>query len=99
MHTNDIKKDIMSPNHAVCPRLEELDSEAKNSWEYRGLFLDSKEAVRLVNMLKEKLGNTYMMDFEDDAVDCLMTTACNDRPLPPVLDNYDETNAGREVRE
>lgn len=89
VHTADRVQDILAANEDVCPRLNDLFEEAKKSPEYIKRFVKSKESKDL-NKLMDTLGG----DFRDQAEDCLMTTICNDRDLPDVLDDYgrDEEN-------
>eukprot|EP00566_Odontella_aurita_P007066 CAMPEP_0113539014 /NCGR_PEP_ID=MMETSP0015_2-20120614/7689_1 /TAXON_ID=2838 /ORGANISM="Odontella" /LENGTH=746 /DNA_ID=CAMNT_0000438659 /DNA_START=127 /DNA_END=2367 /DNA_ORIENTATION=+ /assembly_acc=CAM_ASM_000160 len=82
-HTADYSRDILAPREKICPRLVDLREEAENSAEFAA-FNSSDEAEVLGTMMVETMGR----DFMDNAVDCLMTTLCTDRPLPDPIDDY-----------
>mmetsp|Transcript_17336 Transcript_17336/g.26166 ORF Transcript_17336/g.26166 Transcript_17336/m.26166 type:complete len:900 (+) Transcript_17336:1013-3712(+) len=84
VHTADRVRDILSPNKAVCPRLSDLYEEATQSQDYVHQYVNSNESKLLNQFMEENFGG----DFRDQAQDCLMTTICNDRELPQLLDDY-----------
>jgi hypothetical protein len=85
LHTADYQRDYLGGlSQAQCPRLTELQEEAMKSPEYQFLYHDSEDALQLNAFMKNELGQ----DFIYNAFDCLMTTMCNDRPLPPILNDY-----------
>lgn len=83
VHVADRDRDVLASNEAICPRLTELRDQFETSKEFRSFNLSS-EAQHLRRFMKQKLGST--MDHE--AIDCLMTTICTDRPLPAAIDDY-----------
>jgi len=91
IHTADRWRDILSPNSRICPRLSNLTMNAQNSKDYIEKFINSTES-RMMNELIDNLGGNF--NGSGQAQDCLMTTICNDRNLPNILDDY-----GREVDE
>jgi hypothetical protein len=86
LHTADYDRDIMTPNHNICPRLAEIRQSVENSAEYKAKFVASEEA----KTLKDLKGRVLKVDKgkDMDAIDCLMTTMCTDRPLPQVVNDY-----------
>jgi Histidine phosphatase superfamily (branch 2) len=86
LHTADYFKDIVDPNEATCPVLVEIRERNQLSAAYQA-FNQSNEAVALRhfqhNVLRVPFPNHDM-----DAIDCLMTTMCTDRPLPSAIDDY-----------
>jgi len=87
VHTNDRDTDTLSPNHKICPRLDELEEEAMSTTEYVTKFVTSDESVALKKKI-EDLGGANRMEESDAAIDCLMTSMCTDRTLPDALDDY-----------
>ncbi len=90
VHTADRAQDILSPNKNICPRLNDLYDEATNSDEYVKKYIKSDESQIMDKLMEDEYGG----DFQIQAQDCLMTTICNDRTLPDLLDDY-----GREDRD
>lgn len=94
VHTADRDRDIISPNHDVCPKLEELEYEALGSVAYRSQFVTSAEAELLKDLRKNGLSGSTSDDAEErmstpsQCMDCLMTTICTDRDLHPLLNDY-----------
>ena len=86
VHTADRMMDVLSPNSMICPRLNDLNDEARNSEEYKKRFVESKESKDLDKLMEDELGG----DFRMPALDCLMTSICNDRDLPDILNDYGE---------
>jgi len=85
MHTADKWQDVLQPNTYLCPRLEDLRHEAKESEDYVGKFHKSDESHTMRRLLDELGG-----DFGGSGVaqDCMMTAICNDLDLPKLLDDY-----------
>jgi len=86
VHTADRDKDILAPNSLACPRLVELEMEAIGSPGYQEKFVRSEEAVVMKNLSREQFGGLGRMQDADEAVDCVMTTVCEDKTLPYALD-------------
>jgi len=84
VHTADRVRDVLSPNEEVCPRLKDLADAAEKSGDYVKEYVKSKESRELNGLMRDALGG----EFRDSATDCLMTTICNDRELPEILDDY-----------
>ena len=82
VHTGDYKNDILIPNPSTCPKLNDILIDAKNSKSYQTLVskIQSHES-----MLKYK----HLNGDEKNIMDCLMTTICTDRSLPPGLNDFD----------
>jgi hypothetical protein len=87
LHTADRDIDILAPNHAVCPRLNEIRKEALLTEEFQN-YNNSISVLKIRQMMEQTLGK----NFEYDAVDCLMTTICTDRKLPNMLNDYHNKN-------
>lgn len=90
VHLADRHRDVVDPNNDLCPRLGELWDETVASSDYKA-FDQSNEAVRLRNYMQQNLG--FVMGSE--AIDCLMTTICTDRPLPRAVDDYKRVLSNR----
>ena len=88
LHTADRDADILSPAESICPRLTELKIAAQHSHDYKA-FVTSKEYKRLRTFIDKELGKGTMTH---DALDCIMTTICTDRPLPAAIDDYGRNN-------
>lgn len=88
VHTADRERDVLSPNPDVCPKLNDLWNEAVKSREYVERFVDSVESQELDRLMKMLSEEEEDVSFREQAQDCLMTTICNDRDLPPLLDDY-----------
>eukprot|EP00560_Eucampia_antarctica_P008333 CAMPEP_0197826666 /NCGR_PEP_ID=MMETSP1437-20131217/3591_1 /TAXON_ID=49252 ORGANISM="Eucampia antarctica, Strain CCMP1452" /NCGR_SAMPLE_ID=MMETSP1437 /ASSEMBLY_ACC=CAM_ASM_001096 /LENGTH=611 /DNA_ID=CAMNT_0043427195 /DNA_START=140 /DNA_END=1975 /DNA_ORIENTATION=- len=86
LHTADKSRDILSPNHKVCPRLTELSEDCFKSEEFQ-TFNSSNSAKQTRQLMEQNLGK----NFEYDGLDCLMTTICTDRKLPDILNDYNDT--------
>jgi len=91
VHTNDRDTDTLAPNHKICPRLDELEEEARSSTEYMAKFVNSDESIELKQKI-EDLGGAERMEESDAAIDCLMTSMCTDRNLPDALDDYNSVS-------
>jgi len=90
VHTADRNRDVLSRNFDVCPRLSELEEEAKSSVEYIRLYgNENEEAQVMKRMMETELGG----DFQSSAHDCMMSTICTDRVLPDILNDYGKGNA------
>jgi ubiquitin-like domain-containing CTD phosphatase 1 len=83
LHTADRDVDILTGEGSLCPRLQELEEEAEDSKEYKD-YENSEEVQLLRKFMEKELGQV----MEDEAIDCIMTTICTDRPLPEALDDY-----------
>jgi Histidine phosphatase superfamily (branch 2) len=86
LHTADYDQDILSPNHQICPRLTEIWETNMASPGYQA-FNQSHEAQLLRQFQREVL-QVPQRDRDMDAIDCIMTTMCTDRPLPAAIDDY-----------
>jgi Histidine phosphatase superfamily (branch 2) len=86
LHTADYNRDIMFPNHERCPRLTEMRERSESSPGYQALN-QSKEAILLREFQREVLRVPHR-DQDMDAIDCIMTTMCTDRPLPEAINDY-----------
>lgn len=86
LHTADRSRDVLAPNHVTCPRLTELARDAMLSREYKEEFELSEEAVIMNKLAKEQFGGESYMQDAGEAFDCVMTTLCEDKTLPYVLD-------------
>lgn len=83
LHIADRQRDIMGPNAKVCPKLNDIEDKAKLAGEYQA-FNSSDDSNDVRELLKNEVGE---MD-QTKLLDCLMTTICNDRSLPDVIDDY-----------
>lgn len=96
VHTADREQDFLSPNHKICPKLDELEYNAESSSGYRGQFISSDEAEYMKDLKIDGLsGDTENQDRMLEpakCIDCLMTTICTDRELPPLLHDYKMKN-------
>jgi hypothetical protein len=88
LHTADRDADILSPAESICPKLSNLRDAAENSHDYKA-FVTSNEYKRLRTFIDKELGKGTMTH---DALDCIMTTICTDRPLPAAIDDYGRNN-------
>jgi hypothetical protein len=88
LHTADRDADILSPAESICPKLSDLREAAENSHDYKA-FVTSNEYKRLRSFIDKELGKGTMTH---DALDCIMTTICTDRPLPAAIDDYGRNN-------
>lgn len=84
LHTADRAVDILSPAEKQCARLVDIHKEAGQSHDYKA-FVKSKETIQLRKFIDKELGNGVM---QKDAMDCIMTTMCTDRPLPQAIDDF-----------
>ncbi len=98
VHTSDRDRDFLSPNYEICPRLAEMELEAKASEGYIQKFLVGDEARTMDDFADEYLGGAWRYDDPGVAMDCFMTTACTDRTLPFALD-YDKSNDNENIRD
>jgi len=85
VHTADYWRDIVAPNEGLCPRLTELRERAMGSEEYRQFNTSIESRV-----LRNFLANELDMPWRGAGIDCLMTTMCTDRDLPPQIDDFQE---------
>jgi hypothetical protein len=85
VHTSDRDKDVLAPNYSSCPRIVELEEEAVASSEYKDMFVNSDEAKIMKLLAVDQFGESKMQDAWE-AIDCVMTTHCEDKTLPYVLD-------------
>lgn len=85
LHTADYSRDIVGPNERVCPRLTEIRQENYKSSTFQA-YNRSTES----DLLRSFQSNVLKLptDTEMDAIDCLMTTMCTDRPLPDAVNDY-----------
>jgi hypothetical protein len=91
-HTSDRDKDILAPNYNTCPRLTEIEMEAIGSEEYQKLYVHSAEAKTMQELTLNEFGGLDRMQNPAEAVDCVMTTHCEDKTLPYVLDTEKSGN-------
>jgi len=84
IHTADRNRDILSRNSDICPLLNDLEDDAKNSKDYLNQFVNSEESRILNELMENELGG----NFQTSALDCMMSTICTDRQLPLILDDY-----------
>jgi len=85
-HTADYVQDVLSVNDRICPRAHDLWLEAYESDEYKNWAESNSEVKVVKKFVKDELG---LDEMPGATLDCLMTTICTDRTLPPALDNYD----------
>eukprot|EP00980_Cylindrotheca_fusiformis_P000278 scaffold66_cov115-Cylindrotheca_fusiformis.AAC.10 len=88
LHIADRERDIMGPSAKVCPRLADIQDQAMLSDEYQD-FNNSKDSQDTRALLDEEVGNMEQIVL----LDCLMTTICDDRSLPDVVDDYGEEDS------
>ncbi|GMI38051.1 hypothetical protein TeGR_g4455, partial [Tetraparma gracilis] len=81
--TGDYSRDPIYPNNKICPRMTELQTNARASEDYLA-YINSPEIVELTAILTEDLGGA---DWTH-ALDCQMTAVCNDRPIPAAIDDF-----------
>ena len=86
LHTADKPRDIVDPNHNICPRLSEIAERNQQSQAFQALN-QSAEALELRQFQRNVL-KVPRPDQDMDAIDCLMTTLCTDRPLPEAVNDY-----------
>jgi hypothetical protein len=85
LHTADSsQEDVMQPYSLSCPRLNEISDESY-IWNERKAYDRSDERKTLLKFMRRELGGTDMLN---NAMECIMTTICMDRPLPKALDDY-----------
>lgn len=89
VHTADRNRDVLSVNKDICPRLEEIEHQIKNSTEYKDKFENSEESKQLTLMIETEFGSDIDSDdVRRSLLDCMMSTICTDRTLPKVIDDY-----------
>lgn len=81
LHTADKYFDIVDPNEKNCPRLQVMKSKAKSSEGYSNIN-ETDVAIDMNDTLMK------MNSSIEVVLDCMMTTICNDRPMPSSLDNF-----------
>jgi Histidine phosphatase superfamily (branch 2) len=86
LHTADYDRDILVANHEVCPRLSEIWERNVESPEFQQ-FNSSNEAL-LIRQFQGSVLKLPNPDRDMDAIDCIMTTMCTDRPLPEAINDY-----------
>ena len=86
LHTADFARDIVDPNEAICPRLTEIKEQNQQGKDFQA-FNQSKEA-QLLREFQRSVLRIPNPSKDMDAIDCLMTTICTDRPLPNSIDDY-----------
>lgn len=86
VHTADRPRDILAPNNAVCPKLDDLERLALESEQYIKKFETSEEAQKMNKLMEVNLTNG--VNFRAEALDCLMTSICSDKDLPTILRDY-----------
>ena len=96
VHTADRVKDVLAPNPTTCPRLTELREEATRSEGYREKFLFSEDAKLMKKLALNEFGGQDRMQDGGEAIDCIMTTLCEDKTAPYVLD-VDQSGSDQDV--
>lgn len=103
VHTADRERDVLSPNAEVCPKLNDLWNEAIRSREYVQTYVKSEESREMNHLMGilaggggggKDNGGEKGDYFREQAQDCLMTTICNDKDLPSILDDYGRHGGG-----
>ena len=84
LHTADPNVYVMEPSSFACPRMIEISDESLQ-WKQRKAFDTSTERKTLLKFMKDELRGA---DMVTEAMECIMTTICMDRPLPEALDDY-----------
>jgi len=92
LHSADRERDIMDPCKGVCPRLEDIEDQAKQSEEYQA-FNNSDLATNVRQFLDDRVGRMK----KENLLDCLMTTMCTDRDLPDILRDYGKPDSWFEM--
>jgi Histidine phosphatase superfamily (branch 2) len=95
LHTADYERDVMTPNQNICPRLAEIQHSVENSAEHEAKFVESDEAKTLKDFTEKVLKVSKVKAM--DAIDCLMTTMCTDRPLPEAVNDYKPLGNGQQA--
>jgi len=96
VHTADRSNDILEGNFHLCPKLNDLASQAYASPDFIQKNT-SEDASKLRNMLKDELKSSAPSNGRepiDVMVDCLMTTICTDRSLPILVNDFDGNEDG-----
>jgi ubiquitin-like domain-containing CTD phosphatase 1 len=75
---------VMTPYRSGCTRMNEVHDESYK-WDERKTHVNSNERKTLLKFMKDELGGA---DMVNNAIECIMTTICMDRPLPEALDDY-----------
>jgi ubiquitin-like domain-containing CTD phosphatase 1 len=103
VHTADRDKDVLSPNRRICPRLDEIEEEAMASADFIARFVLSTEAKTMQRFAKNELSggddDDIRMTNPEEAIDCIMTTICEDKTLPFALDTEQSGNDPRLIHE
>ena len=86
LHTADYDRDILVANHEVCPRLSEVWERNAASPGY--LYLNASDEVALLRRFQTDVLKIPNPNRDMDAIDCIMTTMCTDRPLPDAINDY-----------
>jgi hypothetical protein len=89
LHTVDRNRDVLEPNERVCPRLSEIADKVFKSRLFQA-FNTSQEA-HILRSFQNYVLKKPDRDEEMEAIDCLMTTMCTDRPLPKAVDDYNRS--------
>jgi Histidine phosphatase superfamily (branch 2) len=90
LHVADRSRDILDPNQNICPRLKTLQQIALKSSDFQA-FNHSDENKILRKFIQSELGTL------DLSLDCLMTTICTDRTLPPAIGTYQPSSHFRKL--
>jgi hypothetical protein len=86
LHTADYDRDILVANHQLCPRLSEIWERNEQSPTFKEL--NSSDEALLLRQFQVDVLKVPDPSREMDAIDCIMTTICTDRPLPESIDDY-----------
>jgi Histidine phosphatase superfamily (branch 2) len=90
LHTADYDRDVLYPNHDVCPRLSEIWERNAKSPGYQEL--NASDEASLLRQFQVDVLKTPDPSRDMDAIDCMMTTMCTDRPLPDAINDYRPTD-------
>lgn len=87
LHTADYDQDIVAPNEAICPRLAEIREAYEDSMDFR-LRVDQTHEANTLRQFQKDVLRVPLEDQYMPAIECLMTTICNDRPLPDAVNDF-----------
>ena len=87
LHTADYDRDILDPNEKICPRLTEMRTRNEQSMDYK-LRVDQTHEANILRKFQHDVLKVPQADQDMDAIDCLMTTMCTDRPLPDAVNDF-----------
>lgn len=88
LHIADRARDIVGANDHDCPRLDQIQADAKQSADYQD-FENSQNSQDVRNYMMNQMNMGPAT--RNSILDCLMCTMCTDRPLPDAINDYDGT--------